>query len=676
MKKHFILSIILLSSTPIIAQQKLSPEKLWQLGRVAGNTINTQKKEVIYTVTKVNLEENKSTKNTYALSLENSKQKLINKPEESISDIQILENKVYYLKNDQLWACDLNYNNHKQISHIEGGIANAKLSPNGKYLLFTQDVLVVKTEANAIYTDLPKANAYVFNDLNYRHWDTWTEGKFSHVFVADIQADKVENIRDIMENEPYDSPQKPFGGAEDVIWAADSKSILYVCKKKFGKEYATSTNTDIYQYNIQSKATRNLTQGMMGYDTQPAFNEDGSLLAWTSMSEDGYESDKNDIVIWDIAANKKYNLTKNWDESVVSFNWSKDAKKIFFTAFLKGTQQVYQIDLQKELSQNTAKHIKQLTSGAWDINAILGQYKNQLIVNKTDINHSAELFYLDISSGKLAPLTHVNDEEYKNIALSKVEERWVKTTDGKDMLTWVIYPPDFDPAKKYPTLLYCQGGPQSAVSQFYSVRWNFQLMAAQGYIVIAPNRRGLPGFGVEWNKQISGDWGGQAMKDYLSAIDDVSKEPFVDKNRLGCVGASYGGYSVYMLAGIHQNRFKTFIAHNGLFDLRSWYGTTEELFFANKDVGGSYWQENAPAAYKTFSPSEYVKNWNTPILIFQGGKDFRVPIEQGLQAYQVAQLKGIKSRLVFFPEENHWVLKPQNGIVWQREFFNWLKETL
>jgi dipeptidyl aminopeptidase/acylaminoacyl peptidase len=394
------------------------------------------------------------------------------------------------------------------------------------------------------------------------------------------------------------------------------------------------------------------------------------------MAEDGYESDKNDIMVFDYKANECHNLTKDWDETVSSFVWSEDNSKIYFLAVNKGTEQLYEISLQKDLNKNSAKDIRMLTNGRWDINAIVGQVGNTMVVSRTDMNHSAELFKVDLKSGDLKELTHVNKAVYDGLAMSEIEARTVKTTDGKDMLTWVIYPPGFDPTKKYPTLLYCQGGPQSALSQFYSVRWNFQLMAAQGYIIVAPNRRGMPGYGVEWNKAISGDWGGQPMKDYLSAIDDIAKEPYVDKDRLGCVGASYGGYSVYMLAGIHQNRFKTFIAHDGLFDLKSWYGTTEELFFANKDIGGSYFAKDLPKSYKDFDPSNFVKNWNTPIMIIQGGNDFRVPIEQGLEAFQAAQLKGIKSKLLYLPEENHWVLSGQNGIVWQREFFDWLKETL
>lgn len=676
MKNKLLAGIILLSNT-VMAQENLTPEKLLQLGRVSGGIINQHTGEVIYHVTHFNIDSNKSHKNTFAINLKSKKSRPLNTEKENLSILTVTNDKKYItLKNNHLELIDFDGKNALQLSKIKSDITNLKISPDGKHILFTKPVQLHQTKSKDKYPDLDKSNAYVFDDLHYRHWDAWSDGKFSHVFYATYKDGKIGTAIDIMKDEPFDCPKKPFGGAEDVIWAADGQSIIYVSKKKYGKEYSLSTNTDIYQYSLATKTTVNLTEGMFGYDTHPTFSNKGKFLAFTSMNEDGYESDKNDIIILDLSNKQKYNLTRNWDGTVNSFIWSNDDSKIYFLAVTKGTEQIYEIKLQNNLTGNDKQHIRQLTHGTWDITAIIGQLNNQLIVTKTDMNRAAELFTVDVVSGKLDQLTTVNNEAYDRIAKSKIEERWVQTTDGKDMLTWVIYPPDFDANKKYPTLLYCQGGPQSAVSQFYSFRWNFQLMAAQGYIVIAPNRRGLPGFGVEWNEQISGDWGGLAMQDYLSAIDDLAKENYIDKNRLGCIGASYGGYSVYMLAGIHQNRFKTFIAHNGLFDIKSWYGTTDELFFANKDIGGAYWQANPPLSYEKFNPSNFVKNWNTPILIFQGGKDYRVPIEQGLQAYQAAQLKGIKSRLVYFPEENHWVLGTQNALVWQREFFKWLKETL
>lgn len=677
MKKIIFLAFLFISGS-IFAQKSLTPETLWQLGRVSGEKITPDGKSVIFGVSNYDLATNKSERNLYSIPLNGGNAKQLTKTtgSESVLEINKISGKVIYTYNGQLWAMNADGSSAKQLTNYKGGLENARLSPDGKHILFSKDVAMVKNIANEKYPDLPKANAYIYTDLSIRHWDTWEDGKFSHIFVADYNDGTISNEIDIMKDEPYDCPQKPFGGSEDVIWSPDSKAILYVSKKKYGKEYAQSTNTDIYRYELQNKHTFNLTSGMLGYDTQPAFNKDGSKLAWTSMAEDGYESDKNDILVFDYKANECHNLTKDWDETVSSFVWSEDNSKIYFLAVHKGTEQLYEISLQKDLNKNSARDIRMLTNGRWDINAIVGQVGNTMVVSRTDMNHSAELFKVDLKSGDLKELTHVNKAVYDGLAMSEIEARTVKTTDGKDMLTWVIYPPGFDPTKKYPTLLYCQGGPQSALSQFYSVRWNFQLMAAQGYIIVAPNRRGMPGYGVEWNKAISGDWGGQPMKDYLSAIDDIAKEPYVDKDRLGCVGASYGGYSVYMLAGIHQNRFKTFIAHDGLFDLKSWYGTTEELFFANKDIGGSYFAKDLPKSYKDFDPSNFVKNWNTPIMIIQGGNDFRVPIEQGLEAFQAAQLKGIKSKLLYLPEENHWVLSGQNGIVWQREFFDWLKETL
>ncbi len=516
------------------------------------------------------------------------------------------------------------------------------------------------------YPELEKSEVYIYDDLNYRHWDKWEDGHYSHLFLKDLSTG--EEI-DIMEGEPHDTPLQPFGGPEDYIWNNDGTKVYYVSKKVKGKEYAVSTNTDIYAYDLATGTTSNLTEENKGYDTQPAFSKDG-VLAWLQMDEPGYEADKNDIII--LRDGKQINLTENWDGTVSSFKWGNDGKTIYFLAPVMGTKQLFVLNTSKKGSSS----IKQLTEGQFDITGLVGQSGNTMVVSRTDMNHAAELYTVNLKNGNLTQLTHINDEFYNNIELSRVEKRMIPTTDGKEMLTWVIYPPNFDPNKKYPTLLYLQGGPQSPLSQFYSFRWNFQLMAANGYIVVAPNRRGMPGYGVEWNEQISGDWGGQNIQDYLSAIDAVSEEPFVDKERIGAVGASYGGYSVFYLAGMHNNRFKSFIAHDGIFNTRSMYGTTEELFFVNKDLGGAYWETPTPRAYTDFNPINFVDKWNTPIMIVQGGIDFRVPVGQGLEAFQAAQLRGIKSKLLYFPMENHWILSPQNAIVWQKEFFKWLEETL
>jgi len=628
---------LILAIAPLFveAQNQMTPELLWKLGRLSGLGISKDGKYVVYSVATPDADANKSSRKSYEVPLSGG------------APIE--------------------------ISNPDSLLPNRNLSSNGNYLVTSKEVKVKKVFGSDYYPELNKSNAYIFDDLSDRHWDEWEDGKFGHVFIA--PANKPADEKDIMPNEPYDCPQKPFGGEEDYVWNPDGKHVVYVCKKKYGKEYALSTNTDLYEYDLTTGTTKNLTEGRMGYDVNPSFNK-GGTLAWLSMRRDGYEADKQDIVA--STGLGAVNLTKHRDDiNVEGFQWSNDGHNIFFWAPINGTLQLFEVDY----TGATAKlpDVRQVTSGDFDITGIVGQNENQLIVSRTDMNHAAELYSVDVASGAMKQLTHVNDSIYNTIGKCKTERRWIPTTDGKKMLVWVIYPPDFDATKKYPTLLYCQGGPQSALTQFYSYRWNFQLMASQGYIVVAPNRRGMPGHGTKWNEQISKDWAGQVMKDYLSAIDAVSKEKFVDRDRLGCVGASYGGYSVYMLASMHNNRFKTFIAHDGVFDLKSMYGTTEEMWFVNWDLGGPYWDKKNAAAQKSFSqfsPSNFVDKWNTPIMIVQGGKDYRVPIEQGLQAFQAAQLRGIKSRLLYLPDENHWVLSAQNALVWQHEFFKWLNETM
>ena len=627
MKKIYIFLIfsgILLSASA----QTITPEKLWELQRVSPIGLTNDGQQVIYSTRSYDISTNSSNSKTFVLSLKGG--------------------------------------DPVQIKSYDSIYTDSKVSPSGKYKIISKEVKVEPVSGIDFYPEMEKSDVYIYDDLNYRHWDTWEDGKYSHLFIKDLSS---EEEWDIMEGEPYDTPLKPFGGSEDYIWNHDGTKVFYVSKKLKGKDYAESTNSDIYSYDIASKTTTNLTGDNKGYDTSPAVSKDGTL-AWLRMDEPGYEADKNDIIV--LRDGKKQNLTKDWDGTVSSFLWSKDGKKLFFVAPTMGTKQLFEVNLPKEGSGE----VKQLTEGQFDITGMVGQADNSMVVTRTDMNHASEIYTVNLKSGKMDQLSHTNDSFYNEIKLSKVEKRMVPTTDGKEMLTWVIYPPDFDPNKKYPTLLYLQGGPQSPLSQFYSFRWNFQLMAANGYIVVAPNRRGMPGHGVEWNEQISGDWGGQNMEDYLSAIDEISKEDFVDKDRIGAVGASYGGYSVFYLAGHHDDRFKTFIAHDGIFNTRSMYGTTEELFFVNKDLGGPYWQDPTPKAYTEFNPINFVDNWNTPILIIQGGKDFRVPIGQGLEAFQAAQLKGLKSKLLYFPMENHWILSAQNGIIWQREFFKWLEETL
>lgn len=667
-----LLTIAIMASSAAMAQTKMTPELLWSLNRVSAGTLSADGKKVYISSKKYDIKTEKG----------NTKQSIVNIATGKKAKFSGAEGKEIFQQTPSAWyASDDNY---IYISTDEGAswsnlrpvlkdADNMKISPDGKYIAYSKEVLVAPALAKDIYKDMPKSTAQVYTDLNYRHWDKWSDGKFSHVFIEPVKGG---SSKDLLQDMPFDCPQKPHGGAEDFIWSPASDALLYVCKKKFGKDYAQSTNTDLYLYTLKEESTVNLTEDMKGYDMNPAFSPDGRFIAFTSMKTDGFEADKNDLVVMDIAAKYKRNLTAAWDETVGSFRWGNNSREIYFTAPWKGTEQLFSVMVPGNLMARIMTVVNQITEGNFDISGIVGETKNELIVSRTDWNHAAEIFAADKEDGVMRAITHENDALYATMKMSKISKRYIQTTDGKEMFAWVIYPPDFNPNKKYPTLLYCQGGPQGALSQFYSFRWNFQLMAAQGYIVIAPNRRGMPGWGVKWNAAISKDWGGQPMDDYLAAIDDISREKYVDKERLGCVGASYGGYSVFMLAGMHNNRFKTFISHCGLFDLKSWYGTTEELWFANWDIGGNYWDNKSTKAYTKFSPSNFVDKWNTPMMIIQGGMDFRVPIEQGQQAFQAAQLRGLKSKFLFFPNENHWIMHAQNAIVWQREYFKWLEETL
>lgn len=615
-------------------QERMTPEMLIGLGRVSALGLTDNNKTAIYKVTHINVADESKTVRYFSVPVEGGEP--------------------------------------VEIKSSEAVFRDKSLSPDGNYRIVVGEVKTDNVYGFDYYPDLTKSKVQIYESLNYRHWDTWEDGAFSHLFYERVDS-KAPRI-DIMKDEPYDCPQKPFGGDEDYLWSPDGKCILYVSKKLSGTAYALSTNSDIYCYNIESKETKNLTEKNKGYDTQPSFSSKG-ILAWLQMARDGFESDKNDIVV--NLNGEHINITKNWDGTVNSFFWSNDGEKIYFTAPILGTEQLFEIKIPK--SADKVNLPKQITKGQFNINGIIGQNENILVVTRCDMNHANEIYSIDLKTGEMIQLSHANDVVYNSIKLSRVDKRITKTVDGKDLLSWVIYPPDFDSTKQYPTLLYCQGGPQSAVSQFYSLRWNFQLMAAQGYIIIAPNRRGMPGHGVEWNEQISKDYGGLNMQDYLASIDDLAKESYIDKNRMGCVGASYGGYSAFYLAAIHDGRFKTFIAHDGIFNWKSMYGTTEELFFVNWDLGGAYWdKENAVAqkSHTAFNPAERVQDWTAPIMIIQGGLDFRVPIGQGLEAFQAAQLQGIKSKLLYFPEENHWVLGYQNSLIWHREFYKWLGETL
>jgi len=632
MKRIIFFSLIVL---PAIAfsQNSITPETLWQLGRVNPVGVSKDKQYVVYSVSVPDISQNKNVTKTYRIAVNGG-------------TAEQIEN-----------ADTLIYNNH--------------ISPDGKWKIHDSDVKIMNVYGSDFYPDLTKSNVQIYNSLMYRHWDTWEDGKFNHIILSGIND---TTKKDLMAGQPYDCPQKPFGGDEDYLWNPDGKHVLYVTKPKQGTAYTISTNTDLFEYDITSGTTKNLTEGMMGYDINPSYNSKGEL-AWLSQKRDGYEADKQDLVVSNGII--KMNLTASRDDiNVESFIWSNDGSKIYFIAPLDGTLQLFEVNYPGKTKMAPVVH--QITKGDFDINSIVGEVNNTLIVTKTDFNHASEIYALDLKSEALNQITHVNDDAFKNIAMCSWQKKYVTTTDNKKMLVWVIFPPNFDSTKKYPTLLYCQGGPQSPLTQFYSFRWNFQLMASNGYVIVAPDRRGMPGFGTKWNEDVSKDWGGKVLEDYLNAIDAVSKEPYVDTSKRGCIGASFGGFSVYALAGIHHRRFKTFIAHDGVFDFRSMYGTTDEMWFENWEKGGAYWDKNNAVAQRSFnqSPSNFVQNWDTPIMVIQGGKDYRVPIEQGQQAFQAAQLKGIKSRFLYSPDENHWVLKPQDALVWQHEFFKWLDETL
>lgn len=632
--KHILLAVLSVVGVEAAAQNKvMNKELLWQLGRVSPVGITEEGDFLVYKVGTPDMEKNTIEYKTYQVSMDGK--------------------------------------NVKELENTDGLIKDKNISPDGKYTLSHEKVKVNNVLGKDYYETMTESNAYIFDGLDYRHWDTWNDGTFNHVILTNNQTQ--EKI-DLLKDEPYYSPQMPFGGSEDYVWSPDGTKVIYVSKKKAGTDYALSTNSDLYEYDVETGVTQNLTESNPGYDTNPSFSPKGDLT-WLQMKRDGYEADKNDLIVRHKGLD--INLTSGWDGTVQSYKWSADGKKIYFTAAVDGTVQLFEVNFPG--LTRIAITVRQVTKGDFDVTGIVDFVNDKAIVTRTDFNTATEIYSFDLTKNTWNKITRVNDAVYNRIAKSKVEKRYITTTDGKQMLTWIIYPPNFNPNKKYPTLLYCQGGPQSPVSQFYSFRWNFQLMAAEGYIIVAPNRRGLPGFGVEWNEAISKDWAGQPMKDYLSATDEVSKEKYVDSNRLGAVGASYGGYSVFYLAGIHEKRFKTFIAHCGVFNLESMYGTTEEVFFPNFDTGGAYWDkenEDAQKAYNDFNPINNVDKWDTPMLVIHGGKDYRVPIGQGQEAFQAAQLRGLKSRFLYLPDENHWVLQPQNAQVWQGEFFRWLKETL
>lgn len=679
MKKYtFLLFIASLLTLTTVKSQVFDAEAMWQLHRLGGEVINPSGTHIIYR--SVNLDgsqgvENPKTYTRYNLvTLKDKSIRLLPGSETILGNIIWVSDEEFYCFaqiNGEKQIIKRNISGSSQLNLTPAGANELEefiLSPNQEYLLAIETINVTPA-AKKIYPDLSKSDAILTDDLMYRHWDTWDEGDRKQLFLYELSNNSLsKSSTNLLHGTNFHGVLAPFGGLENVTFHPDSKSILYACKKLSGKAAALSTNSEVYRYDIEAKETTNLTStGYKGYDTHPSYSPDGKEIAWLSMAKDGFEADKNNIILRK-EDGTDISLTKNMDLTVDHFIWSEDGKKIYFLSPIEATVQLFELDIKK------GEH-RQITQGFHNYTS-LHQRGKTIYAMRQSMLHPNELFDVDIKSGKAEELTDENGAYLSEYGRPQIEKRWVKTTDGKNMLTWVILPPDFDENKKYPALLYCQGGPQSAVSQFFSFRWNFRVMASQGYVIIAPNRRGLPGFGQEWNDAISKDWGGQAIDDYLSAVDAVKSAKYIDEKRIGAVGASYGGYSVYYLAGVHEGRFKSFISHCGLYNLTSWYGSTEELFFANWDIGGPYWETAYKDAYIKHSPHSNAHKWDTPILVIHGGKDFRVPYTQGLEAYQLAQLKGIKSRLLYFPNENHWVMNYHNSILWHRTFYDWLKETL
>jgi len=567
----------------------------------------------------------------------------------------------------QLWEINTDGTGLQKISDIEEGVSGFSYAPDMSHILFIKEVCIDNPFAE-LYEGLPDASGRINTDLMYRHWDHWVDS-YSHIFIAEYSDEGIADIKDIMDGEPWGSPLSPFGGMEQICWGPDGKTIAYTSKKKTGKEYSTSTNSDIYLYELESGKTKNISEGMMGFDMAPVYSPDGSKIAWESMERDGYESDQTRLIVYDIATGETTNFSKEFDQNAGGFAWNGNEEIFFISAHL-GSYEIFALDM-------GSGTFRQITEGIHNYRSVAFAGE-MLIATRQSMSMPTEVFAVNPEDGSDTQISFVNKELLDKITMGKVEKRWIKTTDNKDMLTWVIYPPHFDPSKKYPALLYCQGGPQSMVSQFWSYRWNFQMMAANGYIIVAPNRRGVPGFGQAWNEQISGDYGGQNMKDYLSAIDEVSKEPFIDNDRLGAIGASYGGFSVFWLAGNHDKRFKAFISHDGMFNFESQYLETEEMWFADWDLGGAFWEKDNKVAMNSYanSPHKFIDKWDTPILIIHGELDYRITYTQGMSAFNAAVLRGVPAEFLFFPDENHWVLSPQNGILWQRTFYDWLDKWL
>ena len=652
----------------------MTPEALWSFGRVSDPQISPDGEHVLYGVTYYSIDKNKGNRELYAVNTDGSSNTKIT--ETAKSEYNAIwrpdGQKIGFLYPAdgamQMWEMNPDGSGRTQITDIKNGITGFKYAPDQSKILYTKEVFL-ENEFKDLYSGLPKATGRLMDDLMYRHWDEWVD-TYSHVFYADYDGKKVSNDVDIMKGEPYQSPLKPFGGMEQINWSPDGTIIAYTCKKLSGKEATLSTNSEIYFYDLETGETTNMTEGMMGFDVAPLFSPDGKYLVWESMEREGYESDQNRLFVMNLETGEKFDATKDFDQNVGSLSWTDDSKKIYFTSDWHGAFNVYNYDME-------SAEITQVTEGLHDVRSVSAS-SEKLIATKQSMKMPTELYNVKPDNGELTQITFTNKWLLDQLTMGKVEERWIKTHDGKDMQVFVIYPPHFDPDKKYPALLYAKGGPQGPLSQSFHYRWNYQIMAANDYIIVAPARRGVSGFGQAWQEQISGDYHGKSMQDYLTAIDNMAKEPFIDKERLGAIGASAGGYAVFYLAGNHEGRFSAFIAHDGIFNEEAQYLETEELWFMNWDMGGPFWDEDNEVAREAYahSPHRFVQNWDTPILVIHGEKDYRVVFTQGMTAFNAAILQDVPAEFLYFPDENHWVLKPQNGILWQRVFFDWLDKWL
>jgi dipeptidyl aminopeptidase/acylaminoacyl peptidase len=652
----------------------MTPEVLWSFGRVSGNEVSPDGKSVLYGVTYYSIEQNKGNRELYSISLDGGEPaRLTQSPRTEFNECWRPDGKkIGYLSPEsgsvQLWEMNPDGSGKTQLTDIADGITGFKYSPDQSKILFTKD-LPVKNKFENLYKGLPKATGRINDDLMYRHWDHWVD-TYSHVYYASLGGSVITEGKDIMEGETFESPLSPFGGIEQIDWTSDSKAIAYTCKKLEGKAATLSTNSDIYYYSIETGETKNLTQGMMGFDINPVFSPDGNFIAWQSMERDGFESDKDRLYVMNLKTSEKIYATKDFDQNAGSIVWADDSKAIYFTSDWHGTFQIYRYNL-------ASGSIDKLTNGMYDYVSV-SPAGDRLVAPRESMSFPTELYVVNPADGSARQITFTNKDLLEKLTMGNIEERWMKTKDNLDMLTMIIYPPHFNPQKKYPALLYCKGGPQGPLSQDFHYRWNYQIMAANGYIIVAPNRRGVSGFGQAWQEQISGDYHGKSMDDYLVAIDEMAKEPYVDKDHLGAVGASAGGWAVYYLAGNHDGRFKAFIAHDGIFNEEAQYLETEEMWFENWDKGGSFWDKNNKVAEEVYahSPHKFIDKWDTPILVIHSENDYRVVFTQGMTAFNAARLKDIPAEFLCFPDENHWVLKPQNGILWQRTYFDWLDRWL